>query len=252
MMKLSHKMIAVFLTAVLLMSVPCLTASADELRAGTVAGLPERLVVLDDQGRSVSDRGDYYFEVEDMREGEVYTKKIQIMNLRDDAPFRIFFNAEPVSQSGEIDLANECSCEMFLDDEQIYKGKVTGEGEPDMREKPYDLGLYYSGKGRVLTVNVVWHYQGSGGGEIDNGHRIYDGNGVKIVREKSGQTHIEGEVKFKWKFFAVAEPDSSDPERSNPVDTGETLSFIAVGVVAVAIIVMALMVVVRKKKKEQE
>lgn len=238
------------LTAALFFSMS-LTAHADELRAGSVAGLPEKLVVLDDAGRSVSENGEYFFEVENMREGETYTKKIQIMNLREGSAYHIFFNAEPISKSGEIDLEDECDCEMFLDDELIYKGKVTGEGEPDMRKTPLDLGLYYSGRGRTLKVNITWHYQGSGSGVIDNGYRIYHGNNVEIVREKTGKDHIEGEVIFKWIFTAVTE-ETSDPEHSSYVDTGETITFIAVGVVAVAIVIMSMLVVLKRKKKEND
>ena len=62
MTRTAKKLIAVLLTAVLLLSFS-VAANADELRAGTVAGLPEKLVVLDDNGNSVSENGEYFFEV---------------------------------------------------------------------------------------------------------------------------------------------------------------------------------------------
>ena len=59
MVRTAKKLIAVLLTAVLLLSFS-VSANADELRAGTVAGLPEKLVVLDDNGNSVSENGEYF------------------------------------------------------------------------------------------------------------------------------------------------------------------------------------------------
>ena len=61
MVRTAKKLIAILLAAVLLMSMSVMTAYADELRAGTVAGLPEKLVVLDDNGNSVSENGEYFF-----------------------------------------------------------------------------------------------------------------------------------------------------------------------------------------------
>ena len=78
--RLLYKIVTVLLAAVLISSAFGVTALADELRAGTVAGLPEKLVVLDDKGNSVSENGEYYFQVEGMKASEHYTKKIQIMN----------------------------------------------------------------------------------------------------------------------------------------------------------------------------
>ena len=41
-----------------------------------------RVGIFDDSGNSVSDSGEYYFEVKNMQQGTAYTKKIQIMNMR--------------------------------------------------------------------------------------------------------------------------------------------------------------------------
>ena len=199
--RLLYRIITVMVTAVLIASSFGVTAFADELRAGTVAGLPEKLVVLDDKGNSVSENGEYFFLVENMNASEHYTKKIQIMNLREDASYHIDFRAEKISSEGVIDLENECNCVISLDNNVIYEGKVTGEGTPDIRIDPLDLGYYTPGQSRVMTVDIVWNDPGHGGA-IDNGARIVDSNGVTIVRGKSGINHIEGEVIFKWIFTA--------------------------------------------------
>jgi len=252
------RIIGVLLAAILICSICVTTVFADELRAGTVAGLPEKLVVLDDAGRSVSENGEYFFEVEGMQANEVYTKKIQIMNLREDAAYRIFFNAQRISTRGEINLEEECICTVYLDGAVIYKGKITGEGEPDIRQTPLSLGYYHSGESRIMQVNIVWpNNVDHGEFAVDNGARIVDSEGTTIVREKTGKSHIEGETIFKWIFTAVTDlepgPHPSGPDSpSDHVKTGETITFIAAGVMAVALVFMVLFGVTKRKKKEQE
>ncbi|MBR2176551.1 MAG: hypothetical protein IJ861_06380 [Clostridia bacterium] len=208
MTKRTYKLISVIFAAALIFCMN-VTAFAAELSSGSVQGLPEKLVVLDDKGQSVSENGEYYFQVENMQVGETYTKKIQLMNLREDADYRITFRAQPLTKSGEIDLENECSCEIFLDDKMVYGGKVTGEGTPDIRDNALDLGLYRPGESHVLKVNVKWNGT-SAGGFIDNGQRVITNSGIEITRERSGQTEIAGETTFKWIFYAQVEDAHGD------------------------------------------
>ena len=250
MVRTAKKLIAILLTAVLLMSMSVMTAYADELRAGTVAGLPEKLVVLDDNGNSVSENGEYFFEVQDMTPGENYVKNIQIMNLREDASYHIYFNAQPMAKYGDIDLEEECVLTLYLDERVVYQGKVTGDGVPDVRDEPLDLGKYGPGESRVLRAEIVWNATFSQGGSIDEGHRIYDFNGVKVVREKTGKTHIEGEVIFKWIFTAVGDAPPVDQSSGTYIDTGETITFVFAGLVVVAIGVMMVLLFVKKRKKD--
>ena len=125
------KVLAILIITLLYLFV--VSAYAYSLDDGSVHGLPEKLVVLDDSGRSVSADGSYYFSVTDMKPGITYVKNIQIMNLRDDKSYSIYFSAESVSSTGDIDLENECECVVILDDQEVYRGKVTGEGTPDMQ-----------------------------------------------------------------------------------------------------------------------
>ncbi len=254
MKKRFYKIIALLLTTVML-SACSLTVYADELRAGSVKGLPEKLVVLDDKGNSVSENGEYYFSVENMQAGEHYTKKVQIMNLREDASYHIHFMAQKVSTSGEIDLENDCQCDITLDNNLVYQGKVTGEGNPDIRYEPLDLGYYGPGESHAMNIDIVWNDSGKYGGNIDNGARLVDKNGTTVIRESSGVTHVEGEVVFKWIFTAVVDSPShpsvsSQPD--NPVKTGEAITFVIFGVAALAIAIMLLLVLTKKKKQEKK
>ncbi|MBQ3692804.1 MAG: hypothetical protein II931_05745 [Clostridia bacterium] len=217
---ISKILLQLFVVALLCNFMLC--AFADELPKGSVEGLPEKLVVLDDNGQSVSDNGDYFFLVEDMEPNVTYTKNIQIMNLREDKSYRITFSAQPLSRSGEIDLENECECVISLDGSQIYSGKVTGEGTPDIRETPLDLGVYTPSRFRRMSVSVKWNGT-SVGGFIDNGQRVVTNSGTEITRSMSGKTTIYGETEFKFIFRAeVTDSDVSEPTSDNSVTSSDS------------------------------
>ena len=258
MLKMTGKIVSVLLTAVFLVTMMSTAAFAEDsidgkvqLEDGTVAGLPEKLVVLDDSGRSVSENGDYYFEVDGMENGKTYVKNIQIMNLREGKAYHIYFNADPVAKYGDIDLENECECVAYRDNEVVYRCKVTGEGTPDIRgNNRLDLGVYSAGQGRAMRIEITWHWKNSGTDSVDNGYRIVDSDGVKVLRPKEGKDHAEGEVIFKWKFTAEESTDTSHPD--TPVKTGETITFIFLGVAAIAIVFMFILVLIKQKKKKEE
>ena len=143
-------------------------------------------------------------------------------------------------------------------DNVIYKGKITGEGEPDIRQTPLSVGYYHPGESRVMKVDIVWPDNVDHGEfEVDNGARIVDSNGTTIVREQTGKSHIEGETVFKWIFTAVIDLDPPHPQSgpdnpSDSVKTGETITFIAAVVMAVALTFMILFVVTKKKKEKEK
>lgn len=263
------KIISVLLAAVLSLFY-CTAANAEELSDGSVEGLPERLVVLDESGNSVSDSGEYFFIVDDMQQGTEYTKNIQIMNMRDDAAYKVLFRAEPVSSSGSIDLANECECIITVDGKELYTGKVTGEGTPDIRGNTLDLGVYDSGQSRNMTVSITWNGS-SAGGFIDYGERIVTHSGTEIVREKSGDNIISGETEFKWIFSAETVPlsgsdssektnsSSSSSEKTNSnsnssngmvkaITTGEKIAVLLIVVIMLASLVMVILFIGKKKR----
>ena len=206
---------AIIIAALMVVLLSCFTITSDAktLPDGSVKVLPEHLVVLDDSGRSVSENGEYYFIVENMEEAVPYTKRIQIMNLRDDGSYRVMFNAEPLFTKGEIDLEKECTCEILLDDSVIYTGMISGEGTPDIREKALSLGDYAPGESHIMTVTVTWNGT-SAGGSYDNGHRIISKEGEQIVRAASGIDHISGETEFKWIFYTEGDNDDKTLARS--------------------------------------
>ncbi len=190
-----------------------LTAFAEtSLPDGAVKGLPERLAALDDEGNPVnSATGEYFFHVEDMEYGETYTKNIQLINLRDDASYHMYFYVEPLFKDGLIDLENWCECRFYLDDEEIYKGNVSGNGSRDLAAQHFDCGSYAPGESHTLRCEIIWN-EFDVDIDVDNGWRLYDTDGEHIIIDSDGNAHIEGEVEFKWVFYAQTDPDESAPD----------------------------------------
>lgn len=235
-----------------------LTISANEmLPEGTVAGLPEGISVLDDEGNSISsDTGRYFFDVEGMVPGTTYTKKIQITNLREDKAYHIYMLAEPISQVGDIDLEDECVEILTLNGSKAYEGKVTGIGVDgtgvplNMNTTPIDLGYYTPGSEGVLVCDITWEQDYSGDIFTDFGHRLIDSNGTTIISEGNGQGSHYGECKFRWIFYAVVDDDYS------PVNTGVfgVIKKAESGVISVMIalffLIILLLILSRRKKKD--
>ena len=269
-MKWVDKLIFVVLAAVLIFCMN-VTAYAVPLSSGSVQGLPEKLVVLDENGQSASENGEYFFVVENMQAGLTYTKNIQLMNLRDDASYKITFKAQPLTKKGEIDLENECVCEISLDGKEIYSGKVTGEGTPDIRDNAMSLGVYKPGESHVMQVDVKWNGT-SAGGFIDNGERIVDTGGTTVIREKSGQNEISGETTFQWSFYAQVEDTHGDysstssddggseiyPKPSGGgtiidfVQTGEVVAWTAIIIIMTATLILIILLAGKKKKQRSD
>jgi hypothetical protein len=194
-----------------LSSLSCpLTASAEvTLPPGAVKGLPERLAALDSEGNAVnSATGEYFFRVENMKYAEVYTKSVQLMNLREDYAYHIYFYVEPLYKKGSIDLEKGCECVFRLDGNEFYRGTVTGDGTFDLTQEYYDCGLYYPGDSHVLSCSVVWNDLAVlDDVHVNNGHRLVDKDGTHVLVGPDDSGHVEGEIEFKWIFFAKVNPD---------------------------------------------
>lgn len=217
---------------------------------GTVAGLPARLSVLDSEGNSPNEKGEYFFHVENMTFGETYTKNVQITNLREDKAYHIYFYVEPLEKSGEIDLENEVDCTMTLGGREVFHGNVNGIGNIDLTKAPLDLGYYKPGDTDTLSCSVVWNGM-DGDVFIDEGKRIVDKKGVTVIRDKDGDRYVYGEITYKWIFYAAVDEDYEPPYTGMfAVDGSLWLSCIAAS--AVLLLAMALLVLRKRWKGKQE
>jgi hypothetical protein len=218
---------------------------ATKLPDGVAVGLPEKFTIMDSDGNCAdSSTGDYFLNIEDMTQGEQYTKTIQVMNLREDKAYHIYLYAQPVDAQGEINLEEECDASFRLNGRIIYTGKVDGDGTPNMQEEPIDLGLYEPGESNTLTYSVVWNGTDAGG-DIDYGSRIVDKDGVTVVRDKSGQEQISGEVTFRWVFYAVLDETYVPPKTGILGGTGWILALVLLIVLA---LILCLLILIYKKR----
>ena len=237
----------------LLTSVVTTTAFAEvALPDGAVKGLPERLTAMDSDGNVVSsDTGEYFFRVEDMSYGETYTKDVQLMNLRDDKSYHIYFYVEPLWKDGEIDLEEGCDCTFWLDGVEVYRGKVTGEpydGYIDLTQEVLDCGNYAPGDSHVLKCSVIWNDLDVLVG-VDNGHRLVDIDGEHVLIGPDDEGYVEGEIEFKWIFYAAVDEDYDPP---NTGLLGVNNKFWLVMIAVLAVLTGGLMLLVLLKKKQQK
>ena len=207
----ARKLFATLVSGLLLFSCNSLSAFAEvALPDGAIKGLPERLAALDSDGNAVnSATGEYFFHVENMKYGETYTKDVQLMNLRDDASYYIYFYVEPLFKNGEIDLEKGCQCTFYLDGNEFYKGDVNGKGNIDLSSMYYNTGYYEPGDSHVLRAEVIWNDLDVIK-DVNNGHKLVDVNGTHVLTGPDGSGYAEGEIEFKWIFFASILPVDGD------------------------------------------
>lgn len=250
MKKFIYSLLTILSCAVLCLSNGLLTFAEVQLPDGAVKGLPEKLTIMDSSGNSVnSATGEYFFQVKNMIPNQTYSKDIQIINLREDKAYHIYFYAEPLSKSGDIDLENECTAVISLGENQVYKGKVTGDGNIDLTETPIDLGLYIPGDSRVLNCKITW--DGSSVNEsIDYGERLVDKDGTTIIREGSEDGYIYGEVTFKWIFYAVLD-ETYDPPKTGILGNTSSLIYIIILCICIIMVITMIILIMIKKRNNR-
>ena len=240
-------------SCLLLVSCNCLTAFAEvALPEGAVKGLPEKLTAMDSEGNVVSsDTGEYFFRVEDMDYGVTYTKDVQLMNLRDDKSYHIYFYIEPLWKDGEIDLEEGCDCTFWLDGQEVYQGKVTGEPYGDyidLSEEVLDCGNYAPGDSHTLRCAVTWNDLDVLVG-VDNGHRLVDIDGEHVLVGTDDSGYVEGQIEFKWIFYAAVDEDYTPPN-TGLLGADNTFWVICIAVLCVLSIGMMLLIFLKKKKND--
>jgi hypothetical protein len=241
-------------SSLLLFSCSCLAAFAEvALPEGAVKGLPEKLTAMDSDGNVVSSgTGEYFFHVENMDYGVTYTKDVQLMNLRDDKAYHIYFNVEPLSREGEIDLEKGCACTFQLDGQDVYKGKVTGEpdaGYLDLRNEALDCGLFQPGDSHVLKCSVIWNDLDVLTG-VDYGHRLIDADGEHILVGPKDSGSVAGEIEFKWIFYAAVD-EEYDPPKTGLLRADHQFWLICIAVLGALTGGMLLLVLLQKKEHKK-
>lgn len=252
-MSVRRSFIALVSSLLLILSCSGITAFAEvALPDGAVKGLPERLTAMDNEGNVVSSStGEYFFHVEDMDYGVTYTKEVQLMNLRDDKSYHIYFYVEPLWKDGQIDLEKGCHCTFWLDGDVVFEGKVTGEpdaGYLDLTENIIDCGNYAPGDSHTLKCAVVWNDLDVLVG-VDNGHRLIDVDGEHVLVGPDENGYVEGQIEFKWIFYAAVDEDY-EPPNTGLMGVNDSFWLVCMGVLLVLILAMLVLVMSKKKRKK--
>lgn len=249
----AKKLLTALLSCLLFLSANCCPMAAYAevaLPEGAVKGLPEKLTAMDSDGNVVSSStGEYFFRVENMDYGVIYTKDVQLMNLRDDKAYHIYFYVEPLYKDGEIDLEKGCECTFWLDGQEFYKGTVTGDGNIDLTQQVYDCGLYQPGDSHTLKCSVIWNDLDVLVG-ADNGHRLVDINGEHVLVGSQESGYVQGEIEFKWIFYAAVDEDYVPP-KTGLFSVGNNVWLFAIAVLAVMTSGMLVLVFLKKKQNEK-
>jgi hypothetical protein len=248
----AKKLFAALASSLLIFFSNCRTAFAEvALPEGAVKGLPERLTAMDSDGKPVnSQTGEYFFRVEGMSYGETYTKNVQLMNLRDDKAYHIYFYVEPLFKNGEIDLEKGCECTFWLDGQEFYKGDVTGHGNIDLTQNVKDCGLFQPGDSHTLKCSVIWNDLDVLVG-VDNGHRLIDINGEHVLVGSENLGYVEGEIEFKWIFYAAVDEDY-DPPKTGLLGVKNDFWLLAIIVLVVLSGGMVLLIAVKQKQQKKK
>ena len=240
------RLLSALFCSLLLMAVSVINAYAEEnLPNGAVKGMPDRVIAVDSDGDPInSDTGEYFFSVEDMKPGVHYTKDIQLMNLREDKGYHLFFYPESVSKNGSIDLEKDCDCTFYLDDEVIYTGSVTGNSENDALHDIIDLGSYAPGESHKLVCDIVW-----------NTRTVVQPEDIRTETKKTKYTYSKrvygkskGEIEFKWVFCAAVNEEYDPPETGILHADGGIWLYTMCGAAGMTVI-MLFMIFMKKRKQ---
>jgi len=199
----------------------------DEIAARTT-GLPSSFLIGDSDGIRVGVDGVYFIEALGIVPGDVFTKRLTIQNLdmsvtappESEIPYTLAMRAEPLFNTGPVDLLDVIDLELKLEGQSIYTGRLRGDEGANMIENALNLGTFKPGDQRTLDIKLT----------------------VGTSWELSPE---ESEAQFKWLFYAF---------RETPKDTPKTgvADYAVVGFIGGATVLLWLFLFLKKKKQNRE
>jgi len=196
--------------------------------SGTVAhaaatNLPAGMLIGDQYGITVGVDGAYFIDWDGIEASDTLTKSLTILNTEPYA-FKVSMTAEPLEETGPLQLLDEIHLTLKLDGRILYDGRVRGDEGVDMIRNALDLGNYESGQMRVLDISM------------------------EVSPEMKKYYWKTSEAFLKWNFYAVREvsPDEDGPK------TGEIIKYGLYGVMLCMTVATAILIIVKKKQKKEE
>jgi len=186
--------------------------------SAAATALPPGVLIGDQNGIKVGVDGAYFIDAEDLRAGDVITKRLTILNTESYA-YDISMTAEPLSETGPLKLLDEVHCTLKLDGAVIYDGRVRGDDGVNMIQNALNLGNYQSGQQRVLDITLT-------------------------VSPEMKTYWTASDAFFKWNFYGVRKDNSDAPK------TGEMQYGLYVLITAATVTVFVLLLLIGRKRKQ--
>lgn len=165
--------------------------------------LPPGMIIGDEDGITVDGTGAYYIQKGDLKPGDRFVKVIKLMNTeKNDRPYLLEMDVAPKLKTGKIDFYEAIQVTVKLNDKQLYKGNLIGEGEPNIRKKRLKLGTYSFGEMAVLEVTF----------------EVSDKLPSEVWQTKS-------EAIIKWNFYATKVSPNS-PEKVKEKEKPKKFGFL--------------------------
>ena len=114
--------------------------------------LPDGVVIGDEAGISASSEGEYYVDLPKVLPGESYEKTITIRSLDIKEPFELGLLSNPKSSKGPIDFNKHILLTLTLENKEIYKGSLLGNGQFDWSIQPLVIGTCKYGEDQILKA----------------------------------------------------------------------------------------------------
>jgi hypothetical protein len=214
------KLINTIILCTMLMLVLTIPVSAAEQM-----NLPDSFLIGDSAGINVGVDGTYYIEAKDLLPGDTIEKKLVIQNLASGNEVRrLFLSANPMEQTGPIELLKALQIDIQLNGQTIYKGAIYGSDGNGMIDNALDLGTYTSGQQGVLTFWI----------------QLDPTLSLNLFYEKSV-------AEISWKFYAM------NDEKATPPKTGQilqTVLYLAIGAIVLGASILLAVVIKRRKAKQ--
>lgn len=165
--------------------------------------LPPGMIIGDEDGITVDGTGAYYIQKGDLKPGDRFVKVIKLMNTeKNDRPYLLEMDVAPKLKTGKLDFYEAIQVTVKLNDKQLYKGNLIGEGEPNIRKKRLKLGTYSFGEMAVLEVTF----------------EVSDKLPSEVWQTKS-------EAIIKWNFYATKVSPNS-PEKVKEKEKPKKFGFL--------------------------
>ena len=167
--------------------------------------LPDGFCIGDENGISVTNENGYFMNVDHMMPGDVFTRTLTLQNLEQgEPPYTLRMTAEPLETTGPVDWLDNLYLLLTLDGEEIYAGRLRGDGADtktmkgngaDLLYEGLALGTFKPGDSAVLRAAVT----------VDAGHL-----------STADLTPVSA-AKVRWNFEAVKDVEAPPPKTGDIV-----------------------------------